>query len=200
MSDFHGFAAVPYLASKLVEYQRLLSTDARRLGLIGFPSQLSREILRSLLFAELVPPGVRIIDVGSGAGLPGVPLSVIRGGVDLVEPHVRAVGFLEKAVRVLCLDANVHLGTAKQVAIRGECPPAQYVVARSLAPAAQAARICAELCLPGGKILLSARPDEEQPELDPRFHWEGTMKIKGPNIVQGFNVIRLRLPEGPNGK
>ncbi|HVF11637.1 MAG TPA: RsmG family class I SAM-dependent methyltransferase [Actinomycetota bacterium] len=193
MSAYHGYPLDEFTGTKLVEYQKLLSTDARRLGLIGFSnSQLPTEILRSLLFADIIPEGARVIDVGSGAGLPGIPLGILRGGVDLVEPHVRAVGFLEKVIRTLSLDVRVHLGTAEQVAQGGDCQPADYVVARALAPSSEAARICAVVCKPGGKILLSARSEESQPSLDPRFQWEGTMSIKGPGIVQRVNVITLK--------
>lgn len=193
MSEYHGYLIDEASATKLVEYQRLLSTDARRLGLIGFSdSQLPTEILRSLSFASIIPEGVRLIDVGSGAGLPGVPLAVLRGAVDLVEPHARAVGFLEKVVRALSLDVRVHLGTTEQVVQRGDCQPADYVVARALAPLPQAARICAAVCKPGGKILLSARSAGSQPQLDSRFDWEGTVNIKGPGIEQRIDVITLK--------
>lgn len=193
MTAYHGYPLEEFAGTNLAEYQRLLSTDARRLGLIGFSnSQLPTEILRSLLFADIIPEGARVIDVGSGAGLPGIPLGILRGGVDLVEPHVRAVGFLEKVIRTLSLDVRVHLGTAEQVAQRGDCQPADYVVARALAPSSEAARICADVCKPGGQILLSARSEESQPSLDPRFQWEGTMSIKGPGIVQRVNVITLK--------
>lgn len=192
MSEYHGYPLEEPAVAKLEQYQKLLSTDARRLGLIGFSNaQLPTEILRSLLFADIIPEGARTIDVGSGAGLPGIPLAVLRGGVDLVEPHARAVGFLEKVIRTLSLDVRVHLGTADQVA-REDCEPADYVVARALAPSPKAARMCAVLCKPGGKILLSARSEESQPSLDPRFQWEGTMNIQGPGIVQRVNVITLK--------
>lgn len=195
MNDYHGFPATEPGVAKLTQYEHLLAKDARRLGLIGFgDDHLPTEILRSLLFSAIIPEGARVVDVGSGAGLPGIPLGVIRGAVELVEPHARAVGFLEKVVRTLSLDVKVHLGTTEQVISRGDCKPADYVVARALAPLPQATKICAAVCNPGGKILLSARSVRSEPELDPRFEWEGTVEIKGPGVVQRVDVIKLLAP------
>ena len=60
-------------------------------------------MLNSAAVAEAVPPGARVVDVGSGAGLPGIPLGLARPDVTLtlVEPMARRVEFLEEVVAEL---------------------------------------------------------------------------------------------------
>ena len=87
-------------------YAALLASAGVTRGLIGpreLPRLWERHILNSAAVAEAVPEGARVVDVGSGAGLPGTPLALARPDVvlTLVEPMARRVEFLEEAVAVL---------------------------------------------------------------------------------------------------
>jgi 16S rRNA (guanine527-N7)-methyltransferase len=121
-------------------YAHLLATDGLTRGLLG-PREgerlWDRHLLNSAALAELVPPSARVVDVGSGAGLPGVPLALARPDVRVVllEPLLRRATFLAEVVTAL--------GLAEQVAVvRGRAPedartlpfPVDCATARAVAP------------------------------------------------------------------
>ena len=72
---------------RAVAYAELLATDGTVRGLIGpreVPRLWDRHLLNSAVIGSLVPAGARVVDVGSGAGLPGVPLALTLQGADVM--------------------------------------------------------------------------------------------------------------------
>lgn len=152
----------PLVAARLDRYAALLAGVARDLGLVGFgPEAAPEHIARSLLLAPLMGEAGRLVDVGSGAGLPGIPLAIARGGeIILLEPRRRAVAFLEQVVRELDLLVEV---AAEPAELAGRGPRREWadaVVARSLASPAVAVELCAPLCALGGRVVLTAGPHD----------------------------------------
>lgn len=123
-------------------------------GLIG-PREVDRlwerHVLNSAALNELIPDGSAVADVGSGAGLPGIPLAVLRPdlSVTLIEPLLRRYTFLTQVVDELGT-TNAHV-----VRTRAEDHRATYdvVVARALAPLHRLIGWCGPLRAPGGVIL-----------------------------------------------
>jgi 16S rRNA (guanine527-N7)-methyltransferase len=111
-----------------------------------------RHILNSVAVAELIPLRATVIDVGSGAGLPGIPLAILRDDlrVTLLEPLLRRSTFLEEAVGTLDLADRVTV-----VRGRAEDHRQTYdvVVARALAPLDRLLGWCAPLRRPSGVII-----------------------------------------------
>jgi 16S rRNA (guanine527-N7)-methyltransferase len=100
-----------------------------------------------------VPPASSLIDLGSGAGLPGVVLAMLLpdSEVVLLEPLARRVAFLEECVRALGLgNAAVRRGRAEDVAGR---LAADVVTARAVAPMERLAALALGLVHPGGLVL-----------------------------------------------
>ncbi len=99
----------------------------------------------------------RIVDVGSGAGLPGLVLAVARPDlrVDLVEPMARRTTFLGEAVGELGLRSavTVHRGRAEAAAVRSAVGDADWVTARAVAPLDRLMEWCLPLLRPGGAVL-----------------------------------------------
>ena len=99
-------------------YAELLAGPAVERGLIG-PREVDRiwdrHILNSAAVAELIEPGARVVDIGSGAGLPGLPIAIARPDlrVALVEPMLRRIEFLTEAVAELGLAVEVVRGRAE---------------------------------------------------------------------------------------
>ena len=102
------------VAERLATYAELVRRWATRLDLVspgdldGFEERHIQDSLRLLPLADELPDGAAI-DVGSGAGLPGIPLTIAGGGRwwRLLEPRRGRAGFLEECVRVLDLPCEV---------------------------------------------------------------------------------------------
>jgi 16S rRNA (guanine527-N7)-methyltransferase len=142
-----------------VEYARLLATEATVRGLIG-PREVARlwerHLLNSAAIAPLVPIGARVVDVGSGAGLPGIPLALARPDltITLLEPLARRVAFLTECVdRLALVRVTVVRGRAEEGPIRRELGGADVVTARAVAPLDRLAGWCLPLLRPGGLLL-----------------------------------------------
>jgi 16S rRNA (guanine527-N7)-methyltransferase len=138
-------------------YARLLATDGVVRGVIG-PRETGRLWTRHLLNCAapsvLIPAGARVVDVGSGAGLPGVVLAIARPDcqVVLLEPLERRVRFLIEVVDLLGLtNCRVVRGRAQDAP--ADARGADVVVSRAVAPLGRLAGWCAVLARPGGLIL-----------------------------------------------
>ena len=135
-------------------YVGLLAGPGIERGLLG-PREASRvwtrHVLNSAALAQFVPANARVLDIGSGAGLPGIPLKLARPdlAVTLLEPMARRVAFLDEVVRALSLDVVVQRGRAEDVS------PASVdvVVARAVAPLGKLASLALPLLRPGGLLL-----------------------------------------------
>jgi 16S rRNA (guanine527-N7)-methyltransferase len=121
----------------LERYAGMLATEGVVRGLIGpreVPRLWDRHLLNCALLAPLVREGATVADLGSGAGLPGVVLAIVRPDlrVTLVEPMARRVAFLEEARSELGLDqVEIVRGRAEQ---RRDRRHFDVVTARALAP------------------------------------------------------------------
>ena len=201
LRDF--FPEVPPTSWELMgRYCDLLDTEGRRTGLIGFDSPaIPEQVGRSLLVLRLAQSPQILIDVGSGAGLPGVPLAIAGTNVVLVEPRQRAQAFLELVRRELQLDFEVAATTAEQVGRGSLRETAQIVVARALARTGVALELCSPLCAPGGSIVLTAGPETEaaEPGVLEQLGLGGSevVSVPGPeNIHQFFHIVQKVRPVG----
>jgi 16S rRNA (guanine527-N7)-methyltransferase len=112
-----------------------------------------RHVFNCAALAPLIPDAASVVDVGSGAGLPGMVLALARGdiGVLLVEPLLRRVTFLEEATAALGLP-NVTVRRDRAESLGGSIS-AQVVTARAVAPLDRLVRWCLPLVCPGGTLL-----------------------------------------------
>jgi 16S rRNA (guanine527-N7)-methyltransferase len=142
------------------QYAELLVTDGVVRGLIGpreAPRIWDRHLLNSAAVAELIQPGALLVDVGSGAGLPGLALAIARPdlSVVLVEPMARRTSFLIEVVEALGLQASVSVVRSRAEEAVGRLPggPADIVTARAVAPLDRLAGWCLPLAKVGGRLL-----------------------------------------------
>ena len=141
-------------------YAELLTSAGVERGLLG-PREASRvwerHLLNCAVIGELLPRAARVVDVGSGAGLPGIPLACARPDlrIDLVEPLARRVTFLEEVVAALALAPRVSVvrGRAEERAVVRRVAPVAWVTARAVAPLDRLAAWCLPLLQPGGRLL-----------------------------------------------
>lgn len=137
-------------------------------GLIGpreVPRLWDRHVLNCAVIHPAIDLGQMVIDVGSGAGLPGLALAIARPDLDLhlVEPMLRRTNWLSMAVAELELtNVTVHRGRAEQFWGGLSAP---VVTARAVARLSELARWCLPLVLPGG-ILLALKGSRAAEELE----------------------------------
>jgi 16S rRNA (guanine527-N7)-methyltransferase len=175
-------------------YVARLADDGVTRGLIGpreVPRLWERHVLNSAAVAEAVPRGARVVDVGSGAGLPGIPLGLARPDLmmTLVEPMARRVEFLEEAVAELEEETDgdpahgsrwrVVRGRAEDRAVVAAVGAVDVVTARAVAPLPRLVGWCRGLMRPGTQLvaLVGARALEELPGLLPELAGAGMRDV-----------------------
>ncbi len=139
------------------QYAELLATEGVTRGLIG-PRETERlwdrHLLNCAVVAELLPEHGSLVDIGSGAGLPGVVLALLRPSVEvtLLEPLLRRSVFLEECVAALGL-ANTTVLRARAEEKAATRMRADIATARAVAPLGRLAGWAAPLLRPGGQLL-----------------------------------------------
>jgi 16S rRNA (guanine527-N7)-methyltransferase len=120
-------------------YAELLAGPGVERGLLG-PREVGRlwerHLLNSAAVGELLEAGERVIDIGSGAGLPGIPLAIARPDLEVVllEPMLRRSEFLIRAVAELGLAVEVVRGRAEEPWVREQFGARDAAVSRAVAP------------------------------------------------------------------
>ncbi len=139
------------------QYHSWLAEHATVRGLIGpreVPRLWDRHILNCAVLAEVVPEGASVADIGSGAGLPGIPLAIARPDVSvtLIEPLLRRTTFLDEVVADLGLtNVTVIRGRAEEKTVRKEAGLVDVVTSRAVAPLGKLAGWSLPLVRPGDR-------------------------------------------------
>ncbi|AQA06328.1 16S rRNA (guanine(527)-N(7))-methyltransferase RsmG [Mycobacterium sp. MS1601] len=151
-------------------YVEILATDGVERGLIG-PRESERlwdrHVLNSAAIAELIAEGQRGADVGSGAGLPGIPLAIARPDLDitLIEPMLRRTVFLEFVIEELGLESvRVSRHRAEEPAARANSD-FDFVTSRAVASLDKLTRWTAPLLKADG-LMLALKGDRAESEID----------------------------------
>ncbi len=169
------------------EYVAQLASEGVVRGLIGpreVPRLWERHVLNSAAVAEAVAAGARVVDVGSGAGLPGIPLGLARPdvGLTLVEPMARRVEFLDQTVAALGASGRgwrVVRGRAEERSVATAVGPVDVVTARAVAPLPRLVGWCRGLMRPGTQLvaLVGARALQDLPRMLPELTAAGMRDV-----------------------
>jgi 16S rRNA (guanine527-N7)-methyltransferase len=171
-------------------YAELLAGPGVERGLIG-PDETSRiwdrHLLNCAVVAELVPDSGLLADLGSGAGLPGLVLAMLRPAVQvvLVEPMARRTAFLTECVGELGL-VNVRIERGRAEDLAGTIR-ADVVTARAVARLERLAVLAAGLARPGGLVLAikGANAVRELTEAESALKRLGASEIKTVSLGAG---------------
>jgi 16S rRNA (guanine527-N7)-methyltransferase len=189
----------------------LLTSAGVERGLVG-PREASRiwsrHVLNCAVVQAVLPSGASVVDVGSGAGLPGVVLALARPdlAVTLLEPLLRRATFLTEVVGELGLQrVEVVRARAEELAGRTSFDVA---TARAVAPLSRLVPWCLPLCRPGGE-LVAMKGSGVAEELaaaqqaitrhggaDARIESIGVGVVEPPTTVVRIKSTRQALPSG----
>jgi len=169
---------------KARDYATNLVRDADLLGLLGpreMPKLWTRHILNSAVVSELLLSGESVADVGSGAGLPGIPMAIARPDVyfTLIEPMERRANWLLEQTSELELE-NVRVLRARAE----EAPQSDFdvVTARAVSALPKLLRMAVPLLKPGGR-LLALKGSKAQEEVNDSLNLQKRLRIQGFEIV-----------------
>ena len=155
----------PERQSEILAYAQFLVTAGIERGLIG-PREgeriWERHIANCVPVTTLIKEGASVVDIGSGAGLPGIVIALARPDtqVTLVEPLQRRVDFLNEVVAELKLPITVIRGKAENS--RGSF---DVVTSRAVAPLPKLLPMVRHLIKSGGS-LLAIKGESAQAEID----------------------------------
>ncbi|MFI0208858.1 16S rRNA (guanine(527)-N(7))-methyltransferase RsmG [Streptomyces diastaticus] len=193
-----------------VRYAELLADAGVRRGLIGpreVPRLWERHLLNCAVLSEVVAEGVSVCDVGSGAGLPGIPLALVRPdlNITLLEPLLRRTTFLTEVVELLGLEhVTVVRGRAEEVL--GTLSPVHVVTARAVAPLERLAGWGVPLLRPYGEMLAlkGDTAEEEVKVASAALSKLGAVTTSVVQVGEGVvdplsTVVRVEVGESPGG-
>ncbi|MDH6119670.1 16S rRNA (guanine(527)-N(7))-methyltransferase RsmG [Kitasatospora sp. GAS204B] len=190
-------------------YAELLASAGVQRGLIGpreVPRLWDRHVLNCAVLAELLPAGATLCDVGSGAGLPGIPVALVRPDVSvtLLEPLLRRTTFLEEVVRELGLE-NVTVLRGRAEEMIGKVS-VDIVTARAVAPLDRLAGWGLPLLRPYGQMLALKGDTAEQELADSRsaltklgaVEWS-VIPVGESALGAATRVVQVKVGESPGG-
>jgi 16S rRNA (guanine527-N7)-methyltransferase len=185
----------PELTSPLLGYLSLLQqwNSAYNLTAVRDPAKMiGLHLLDSLSILPWIQ-GERLVDIGSGAGLPGIPLAIARPDlqVSLVEPVGKKARFLREAVRRLELaNVRVHACRAEQV---DEAGSFDCLTARALGSLADLIGFGGHLLKPGGSLLAMKGqwPAQELAELPPGWALLDSTRLAVPTVEAERHLLRI---------
>jgi 16S rRNA (guanine527-N7)-methyltransferase len=195
--DLHAgldvLALDPALATPLLTYLALLDRWNRTYNLTAIrdpADMVVKHLLDSLAMAPFVTAG-KLADLGTGAGLPGIPLAIANPAlqVTLVESNGKKARFLREVVRTLPLP-NARVAESRIEALD---EPGQYdaIVARALATLPLIVELGGHLLKPGGKLLAmkGTIPKEEIAALPEGWRVEGVHLLEVPGLIAERHLV-----------
>jgi 16S rRNA (guanine527-N7)-methyltransferase len=171
-------------------FAQLLRDESSRQNLIAastLETLWERHILDSAQLARFGPSSAKWVDVGSGAGLPGIILAALlpRSSVTLVEPRRLRAEFLERAVQQLGLDTKVITAKVERV---GEC--FDVITARAVASLDRVLRLTSHLSHPGTLWVLPKGRKAKSELEEARRSWHYEVRVE-PSITDPASEILL---------
>ncbi|AMO91796.1 16S rRNA (guanine(527)-N(7))-methyltransferase GidB [Corynebacterium simulans] len=179
-------------------YHDSLATDGSIRGFIGpreVPRLWERHLLNCAVIGDVMPEGARVIDVGSGAGLPGIPLAIARPDLDitLIEPLLKRSNYLSEVKELLGLDnVTVIRGRAEEGPVKKAVKGADIVTSRAVAPLGKLAKWSLPLVKVGGEMIaLKGESVHEELERDAaELKRAGAGKAEV-TTIKGTTIIRV---------
>lgn len=198
--------------ARLDRYIELLREWQAKINLVApstLPRLWTRHVADSLQLLTLAPSAKIWVDLGSGAGFPGVALACALAetpgaAVHLIERNAKKAAFLREAIRVTAAPGVVHLSAIEDIvdSIDG---PIDCVTARALAPLHQLIAFAEPLVRRGAKALFLKGQDVEAELTESTKYWNIKPNLHSSRtggqgwIVELDRIERRKQPAGNNG-
>jgi 16S rRNA (guanine527-N7)-methyltransferase len=185
------------LAARFTTYLSLILRWNQRVNLTAIRDEqgiIGRHFVESIACARALPLGINsLLDLGSGAGFPGIPIAICRPeiSVNLAESQGKKAAFLQEALRQLGLSAKVHSRRAEELCELFDC-----VTMRAVDHMKDAVQIGSRLVKPGGWLALMTTVSEAadlQSAAGAEFAWNAAIPLTG----SSERVIALGQKKGP---
>lgn len=180
------------------KYHDLLATDGSTRGFIGpreVPRLWERHLINCAVIGDVMDEGATVVDVGSGAGLPGIPLAIARPDlrITLIEPLLKRSVFLQEVVDKLALDnVTIIRGRAEEGPIKKAVAGADIVTSRAVAPLGKLAKWSLPLVRRGGEMIAmkgeSVHEELARDAADIKKAGGGKAQVE---VVRGTTIIRI---------
>ena len=180
------------------KYHELLATDGSTRGFIGpreVPRLWERHLINCAVIGDVMDEGATVVDVGSGAGLPGIPLAIARPDlqITLIEPLLKRSVFLQEVIDKLELDnVTVIRGRAEEGPIKKAVAGADIVTSRAVAPLGKLAKWSLPLVRRGGEMIAmkgeSVHEELARHAADIKKAGGGKDEVE---VVRGTTIIRI---------
>jgi 16S rRNA (guanine527-N7)-methyltransferase len=191
-----GLALPQSTTGRLLDYLALLAKWNRVYNLTAIREEakwVSLHLLDSLVVVPHLPPG-RVVDVGSGAGLPGIPIALACPDrqVTLLDSNQKKGAFLTQASTELAL-ANVKVVIERAESYHPDTA-CDVVISRAFSSIADFIRIAGHLCRPGGRLaaMKGARPDAEIAQVPVAWKTEAIIPLHVPGLGAQRHLVTLR--------
>lgn len=188
-------AAYPEAAGSLARFAAWLAGAGVERGFLG-PREVDRiwdrHIGNCAVVEELIPANSKVFDIGSGAGLPGVVLAIVRPDISmgLIEPLMRRSEFLTEVVTDLGLSDRVTVMRGRAEELKGQT--AQIVTARAVAPLGKLLTWALPLTAKNGQILAMKGSSAATEIVDAKDMLQGRnaeIVLCGQNIVDPLTTV-----------
>lgn len=179
-------------------YHASLATDGSIRGFIGpreVPRLWERHILNCAVVNEIIAKDASVVDVGSGAGLPGIPLAIARPDLHLtlVEPLLKRSTYLSEVVELLELDnVTVIRGRAEEGPVMKAVAGSDIVTSRAVAPLGKLVKWSLPLVRKGGEMIAlkgsSVYQELERDAAEIKRAGGGKTQV---SVIKGTTIIRI---------
>jgi len=179
-------------AEKFTTYLTLLQKWNARTNLTAIRDEegiLSRHFLESILCAHKLPKDIiSLLDFGSGAGFPGIPIALMRPDLEvtLAESQNKKSAFLREAIRTLRLKTKVHSARAETLQTRFDC-----ITLRAVDNMTQAIPAAIQLLISSGWLAILTTT-EDAPDIQAKSYESANLQWR-PAIPLPANTIRILL-------
>ncbi|MGD0893566.1 MAG: 16S rRNA (guanine(527)-N(7))-methyltransferase RsmG [Terracidiphilus sp.] len=171
------------LAGRFADYLALLMKWNARINLTAIRDEegiLSRHFVESIVCARALPAGIAtLLDFGSGAGFPGLPIALCRPEirVTLAESQGKKAAFLQEAIRVLGIQSEVYAQRAEGMAARFDCVTLRAVDRMERAVEAAAGLVGSGGCL--AVMTTKIELERQQAAAGAGFAWPRSLSLPG---------------------